>query len=73
MAREFSSCSLKALEGLDAGAQAWLVSGKWNLPRQGSILCPLNWEVNSYPLYHREVQGFLKEEQKELREEGAWR
>ena len=33
--REFSSCSLKALEGLDVGAQAWLVSGMWNLPRPG--------------------------------------
>ena len=45
----------------------------WNLPRPGSIPCPLHWEVNSYPLYHREIQGFLKEEQNEPRERGAWR
>ena len=42
-------------------------------PDQGSILCPLHLEVNSYPRYHREIQGFLKKEQNEPKERGAWR
>ena len=39
----FSSC----------GAQAWLLCSICNLLDQGLNLCPLHWQVDSYPLYHQ--------------------
>lgn len=37
------------------GTRPWSLWSMWNLPGPGIELCPLHWQVDSYPRYHWEV------------------
>ena len=53
----FSCCRAQALGCLGfSSCDTWvyLLRGMWNLPDRGSNLCPLHWQVDSYPLHHQE-------------------
>ena len=47
-----AQASVVAVHGL-SGSVACGIS-----PNQESNLCPLHWQVDSYPLYHQEVPSF---------------
>ena len=55
MAHGLSSCGLQALEhGLVVVAHWLSCSAACGIFQdQGLNLCPLNWQVDSYPLYHQ--------------------
>ena len=42
------------------GAQTYLLCGMWDTPGTGSNTCPLYWQTESSPLYHRGSPSFLR-------------
>ena len=60
---DFSCCRAQALESVGLSScgtwarqlciRAQLPRGMWTLPDPGLNLCPLHWQVNSYPLCHQ--------------------
>ena len=57
----FSSCRARALGTGSCAAWTWLFLGMWGLPGPESKLCPLHWQIDSYPLHHQgsPLKGFL--------------
>ena len=55
----FSSCGSRALEHrlCDGGARAYLPCSAWTFLDQGSDLCLLHWQVDSYPPGHQGSPG----------------